>query len=143
MKFYGFLLATCALSSTVHCVILKGLGNKRDPRFGDVVTGTDVRQMSERLFNLFPDLCDSKAIANYDTNNHAYDSPTLSRIACKAFNSNPKATHRVVFSISMGNLIFASALHQKKCNKTDHDFWVSQVAPWKGNIILVKINSTT
>ena len=140
----GFLLVSSTLSANlnlqgekVHCVLLYGFGQDFKEEYPAVVRGSEhtIGFFSPILYSLLPNFCDSTAVANYDTNNNAWNSKILTQTACQAleFDENMENAIRVVFSISMGNLILAHALHEESCFLGERDIWVSYVAPWKGS----------
>lgn len=78
--------------------------------------------------------CNHQSYMDANTIVHPWSSPRLHDVACATLKKHQNnATRVVVFTHSMGNLIFAAAMQSGKCFLRRHtDAWVVMGAPWHG-----------
>ena len=130
-----------ASSSLRKCVFIHGVGGAANTP----ATSSDTKNYwggDDTIKPATHHLCDSYVFLHMNTVSNGWDNMDLQETVCNAavgdndgafVESSSTISSTVVFSHSMGNLIFAGALSNKVCTLGKTSDWVSISAPWDGS----------
>jgi len=125
----------------LHCAFLHGAGNAAPPQ--DLAIRRDYRGYWGALKDAVP--CDSYSFMYGNTVSGAWYTSDLMALACATALDHPYANlttaaprrdihDTVVFTHSMGNLLFAFALEQGVCRLGPTSWWAAAAGPWMGSV---------
>lgn len=117
----------------VICLFVHGAGEKPDVTDNGYF---DVNKFKDYWGDIheYTTECASHRFIHYDSRTNGWDEEQLHINFCNFAATNGVIRNKVIFSHSMGNLVIAAALHQKKCtlDKTTSR-WYSVQGPWRGS----------
>ena len=117
-----------------RCIFIHGVGGRNS----GPATDTDTKGYwggDEKIKLATDHLCNSYVFLHMNTVSNGWDDWRLQQQVCKAATVGNSRTisDAIVFSHSMGNLIFAGALENRVCSLSQTSDWVSLSAPWGGS----------
>lgn len=134
------LLSSCNLAlASVRCVFLHGTGVLDTSPASD--TDTTGYWGGPKIIRSTP-YCDSRHFVHQDTTHRGWDNDDLQQSFCdlavgqgsanKSI-ANGAIEDAIVFTHSMGNLVFTGALMSERCHLGSNAKWYSMNGPWRGS----------
>eukprot|EP00667_Euglena_gracilis_P029547 EG_transcript_39334 len=132
------LLALPSSAAPLHCAFIHGSGIALSPK------DTRVREDYAGYWGSVKNYakCDTYSFMYANTVDQAWHDDRLIRLACTTAlgvpdhpstpEHNPTIRNTVVFTHSMGNLVFAEALRAGYCNLDPSAWWATVAPPWTG-----------
>lgn len=127
------LLSLLGTSDAAHCVFLHGIGQTHSRP----ATKEDDQGYwgKTRIHEYLGDGCTSTSFIHQDTSTRGWDDADLQKAYCDLVvgSSSGIAKDTIIVTHSLGNLIFAGALHNGFCSLGAGTRWLSLSAPWHGS----------